>query len=76
MVNFKKKLKQKQVDRTFQKNRFFSAPKKIRFKLGDSLVITSKETRMELVQIKRIKRLLKKSLIKKTRGFFGKKSRI
>ena len=66
MVNFKRKQKIKQVERTFQKNRFFSDPKTIKFRLGDSALINLKETRIELLHIGKIKRLLRKTLMKRT----------
>lgn len=58
--------KQKQVERTFQKNRFYNVPKKIKLRRGDSAVLSLKETRIELSHIGRFKRLLKR-MIKKRR---------
>lgn len=75
MVFFKRKIKTKQVERTFQKNRFFTAPKKIKFRLGDSIIISLKETRIELLHIGRMKRLFKKTLTKKS-WHYGKKEKI
>ena len=66
MVIFKKK--KKIIDRTFQKNRFFNAPKEIKLRLGDSALINLKETRLELLHIGRIKRYLRKLMAKKNKN--------
>lgn len=76
MVIFRRKNKNKQVERTFQKNRFFSVPKKINFKLGDSLIISLKEARIELLHIGKMKRLLRKLLTKRMSGWYSIREKI
>jgi hypothetical protein len=68
MVIFRRKLKPKQVERTFQKNRFFNKLKELKLKVGSAALICSKESRMELSQIKRIKHCLKRLVKKRRRG--------
>lgn len=65
MVSFQNKdFKEKKL----QKNRFFTKPKNIKFTFGDCAIINLKEGRLELIQLTRIKKFLKKLTHKRKRG--------
>ena len=66
----------KQIERTFQKNRFFNKPKKIKLKLGDSALISLKESRIELSILGRMKRFLKKLMSKRYLNVHYKREKI
>lgn len=77
MVIFKRKNnKHKQVERTFQKNRFYSVPKTIKFRLGEAALISLKEARLELVNIGKIKRLLKRTITRRDKDYIFAREKI
>lgn len=65
MVSFKNKDFKEQK---LQKNRFFNKPKTIKFTFGDCAIINLKEGRLELIQLTKIKKFLKKLVTKRKKS--------
>lgn len=59
-----------------QKNRFFKKPKKLKFSFGDCVIINLKEGRLELIQLSKIKKFLKKLIHKKKNNLNFKRQKL